>query len=179
MKGLYMRKSAIRTIAVTGATIGALTVGSALTSSSAVASTPGTSVQKQVDDQIRRHGGKQTSPGEVSYNAGAVKLVIPGASARAGTPNCPGGWYCFYESEFYEGRRLQFQDCGTNQSLTDYGFGNSASSWHNNSTNTVEVYDRDVTPFVTLWREGPISSASAVGATFDDRADFFYTYCGT
>ncbi|MEV0636330.1 peptidase inhibitor family I36 protein [Streptomyces sp. NPDC050619] len=120
-------------------------------------------------------GGMQTTANEISYADGAVKVVIPRPGAAA---TCPSGWYCFFQYADFGGRMLQFRDCGGNQSLTDYGFGNRTTSWVNNTQHTVEVYDKDAEPFVTLWREAANSRSSSVGDATDNRADFFYTYCG-
>ncbi|WP_433227373.1 peptidase inhibitor family I36 protein [Actinomadura formosensis] len=158
-------------------TIGSLTTSLAITPWAVAAPSPDLLVQQQVDDQIRSYGGIQTGPSEVSYKGGDVKLIIAKKQA-AGTANCPSGWYCFYQYKDWGGRRLQFKDCGSNQSLTDYGFGNLTTSWHNNSKNTVEVYDKSVDPFETLWRELPHSHSQFVGTLADNRADFFYAYCG-
>ena len=118
----------VRALAVTGMALGTLVTGTALAGSASAA--PGASVQNQVNDQIRRYGGAQTGPAEVSYDGGAVKVVFQGNVA--GTPNCPSNWYCFYQYKNWEGRRLQFQDCGASQSLEDYGFKGKTTSWHNN-----------------------------------------------
>ncbi|QKW36269.1 peptidase inhibitor family I36 protein [Actinomadura sp. NAK00032] len=163
-----------RALTVACMALGTLMAGTALASSASAA--PGTSVQDQVNDQITRFGGTQTGPTEVTYGNGAAKVVFQ--KNVAGTPNCPSGWYCFYQQKNWEDRRLQFQDCGGTQSLEDYGFKNQATSWHNNSTNKVTVYDRDTDPWTTLWGMTASSSSSFVGASADNRADLFYTECG-
>ncbi|WP_344892204.1 peptidase inhibitor family I36 protein [Actinomadura meridiana] len=90
---------------------------------------------------------------------------------------CPSGWYCFYESKNFGGRRLQFRDCGGTQYLTNYGFGNQTTSWQNTTKHTVYVYDNAATPPTYMWTEEPTTAALQVGETFDDRADSFYTGC--
>ncbi|TDD33088.1 hypothetical protein E1287_20530 [Actinomadura sp. KC06] len=163
-----------RALTVTCMALGALVAGTALAGSASAA--PDTSAQNQVNDQINRFGGVQTGPAEVSYGGGTAKVVFQ--TNVAGTPNCPSGWYCFYQEKNWDGRRLQFQDCGGSQSLEDYGFKNQASSRHNNSRHKVTVYDRDTDPWTTLWVMTARSSSSYVGASADNRADLFYTECG-
>ncbi|MFC5184237.1 peptidase inhibitor family I36 protein [Actinomadura harenae] len=135
-------------------------------------------VQAEIDDQLRTHpGGVQTGPNEITYKNGKVVLNIPSNPTLVDT--CASGAYCFFDGPDFTGRMLTFRDCGGNQSLTDYGFGNKTSSWQNKTKHTVEVYDKDVTPFVTLWREAPNSAASVVSAATYNKADFFHTYCGS
>jgi hypothetical protein len=169
----HILSATTRILAATTITGGAL-VG---VPGTALSATP-TPVQTQVDQQLRTYpGGVQTGPGEVSYNGGAVKVVIPDDS-RAAAAACPGGWYCFYENNNLGGRRLQFRDCGGTQYLTNYGFGNQTSSWQNTTKHTVYAYDNAVTPPTHLWTEEPTSEVVSVGAEHDNRADSFYTACG-
>ncbi|TMQ99257.1 hypothetical protein ETD83_18060 [Actinomadura soli] len=159
----------------TTAIVGAALFGAAGT---ALAAPPDAFVQAQIDQQLRTYpGGVQTGADEVSYKGGSVIVTFPSAT-NAANP-CTAGWYCFYQHKDFTGRKLSFRDCGGNQSLTDYGFGNQTSSWDNTTKHTVEVYDRDVSPFATLWREAPRSSSSQVSATTNEKADFFHTYCGS
>jgi hypothetical protein len=87
---------------------------------------------------------------------------------------CESGWYCFYATTGFGGRRLNFRDCGGRQSLENYGFGLQASSWVNTTRHTVFVYDG---AGVLLWKEEPRSASSEVGASRDHRAAFFETVC--
>ncbi|MGW0481367.1 peptidase inhibitor family I36 protein [Nonomuraea sp. NPDC003214] len=168
------RLTPLRVAAVTLITLSGFT---AMPMGAAQADRVDPSVQEQVDSQLHDYpGGVQSAPGVITYAGGSVKVVIPRAGAAA---TCPSGWYCFFQDRNWIGRMLQFRDCGGNQSLTDYGFGNQATSWVNNTRHLVEVYDRDVDPFDTLWREAANARASYVEAGKDNRADFFHTYCGS
>ncbi|MFC9972079.1 peptidase inhibitor family I36 protein [Spirillospora sp. NPDC127200] len=142
---------------------------------------PESSVQDQINDQLRDYpGGVQTAHNKVSYDGGRVVLTIPvSGTARAAADPCATNAYCFYDGPDFTGRKLTFRDCGGNQSLTDYGFGNKTSSWVNKTRHTVEVYDKDVSPFITLWREAPGAASANVGTAAYNKADFFYTSCGT
>ncbi|RAY15407.1 hypothetical protein DPM19_11990 [Actinomadura craniellae] len=164
-------RTAIARTAVTCAVV--ISVGAAM-STTAHAGTPDGEVQRQVATQIAAHGGTQTGPGEITYRNGAVKLIIPSARQAA---TCPGGWYCFFQYSNYRGRMLQFQDCGGDQFLGDYGFRNYTTSWQNHTGHTVEVFDEDVQPWKLLWTEHPTTEAVSVGTEADNRADFFTTYC--
>ncbi|WP_242890833.1 peptidase inhibitor family I36 protein [Actinomadura litoris] len=135
-------------------------------------------VQLQIDKQLADFpDGVQTSPNEVSYANGRVTVTFV-SSADEIADACASDAYCFYDLPNFGGRKLTYRDCGGNQSLTDYGFGNKTSSWVNNTKHMVEVYDKDVTPFVTLWREAAKSAAARVSTATDNKADFFHTYCG-
>jgi transcriptional regulator with XRE-family HTH domain len=101
----------------------------------------------------------------------------PPATGGDSTPTlygCEPGWYCFYATTGFGGRRLNFRDCGGRQSLENYGFGLQASSWVNTTRHTVFVYDG---AGVLLWKEEPRSASSEVGASRDHRAAFFETVC--
>lgn len=140
------------------------------------ASAAGSYTQEQINAQLRNYpGGVQTGPNEVSYKGGKVTVAFP-ANSPAVDP-CAAGAYCFYDGPDFTGRKLTFRDCGGWQYLTDYGFGNKTSSWHNKSKNTVQVYDEDVTPSKQLWTEQPDASSANVGSAAYNKADSFLTYC--
>ncbi|GAA4235602.1 hypothetical protein GCM10022254_43200 [Actinomadura meridiana] len=138
----------------------------------------GTNVLRQVSQVVAEHpGARQTGPGTVTFDNGAV-LTIPAAGATAGL--CASGWYCFFQNTNYGGRKLSFRDCGATglwQFLTDYGFGNSTSSWQNFTKHTVLVYDQDTQPPSTLWTENPSGESTNAGGA-DNKADAFETFCG-
>lgn len=144
----------------------------------AATSGPQADVQQQVNRITAGHpGARQTGPGTVTFSDGVV-LTIPAAGAAAGV--CTSGSYCFFQYTNYGGRKLTFKDCGANglwQYLTDYGFGNSTSSWQNYSKNTVLVYDQGTTPPTTLWTENPGGESTSTGNA-DNKADAFETFCG-
>ncbi|WP_165975724.1 peptidase inhibitor family I36 protein [Actinomadura rubrisoli] len=90
---------------------------------------------------------------------------------------CVANTYCFYDGANFTGRKLTFRDCGGWQYLTDYGFGNKTSSWHNKSKNNVQVYDEEASPRKQLWSEQPDASSVNVGSAAYNKADSFLTYC--
>lgn len=141
------------------------------------ASAGGSSAQEQITAQLRQYpGGVQTGPNEISYKGGRVTLTIPAEGAAAADP-CAAGAYCFYDGPDFTGRKLTFRDCGGWQYLTDYGFGNKTSSWTNATSNTVKVYDEDVSPRALLWTENPSTASANVGSGPYNKADSFLTYC--
>lgn len=64
----------------------------------------------------------------VSFEDGKVILELGG---EKGYYDCPYGWLCLFQDKDWEGRMLQFQDTGSWQNLTDYGFNDAMSSWRN------------------------------------------------
>jgi len=57
-----------------------------------------TGLQQQIDLQLRlAPGGQQTAANEVSYDNGkfVVTYATPGTMVT-GSPDCPSGWFCFY-----------------------------------------------------------------------------------
>ncbi|MGI5420252.1 hypothetical protein [Actinomadura luteofluorescens] len=158
--------------------VAALAVAAAMVAAPAQAATrtPQAEVQRQVDRVLAGHpDARQSAPGTVTFAGGAI-LEIPEAGTMATA--CTAGWYCFYADNDFGGRKLSFHDCGLTQYLTNYGFGNQTSSWRNTSVNTVYADDNNTQPPTQMWTEEPKSEAAAVGATFDNRADSFYTACG-
>lgn len=96
------------------------------------------------------------------------------------------GWTCFYQNIDFNhnscsgsgscgdgGRMLEFATCGT-QDLSSYGFSDQTTSWVNNTSSYVTVYDASNS---LLWSESPGSSSSYVGSADNDRADNFWLIC--
>lgn len=83
-------------------------------------------------------GGRQTSRNEVSYNSGkfVVTYALPGQSVLA-APDCPSGWFCFYDGATFGYPRGKLSDCGW-QDLDDYGWSDRTSSVHNRTGNKVD-----------------------------------------
>ena len=100
----------------------------------------------------------------------------PASSGGATTAlyGCPNGRYCFYATPGFTGRTLYFRDCGTRQSLDNYGFGQRTSSWVNNTAHTIFIYDGVGT---LLWKEEPRSASRDVGPERTARAMVFDTVC--
>lgn len=78
-------------------------------------------------------------------------------------------WYCFYEHDFWGGRRLQFKDT-CYDSMSNWGFNNQTTSWVNtNPYKTIYAWNySDYTG--ALWTEpGGVSKSSNVGTSDNDK----------
>lgn len=160
-------------------------------------------LQAEIDRQIALYGGTQVSAYEIAYGAGDPVMVFANpvtgefptdaanrvergqatqttpltTAYRYGCPYSSGGWACFYQNIDFNGsgsgRLLQFQSCGR-QSLATYGFSDQTSSWVNNTSSYVSVYDQYGTH---LWDESPGGLSAYVGDANNDRADNFWIIC--
>ena len=119
---------------------------------------------------------------------GAAATLSPlTTSYRYGCPyTATTGWTCFYQNIDFNhnscsgsgtcgdgGRMLEFSTCGT-QDLSTYGFSDQTTSWVNNTSSYVTVYDVNNS---LLWSESPGSSSSYVGSADNDKADNFWLIC--
>jgi hypothetical protein len=119
-------------------------------------------------------GGKQTSRNEVSYDNGkfVVTYALPGARTLA-APDCPRGWFCFYENLNFGYPRGRLSSC-YEQYLGDYGWNNRVSSVDNSTTTPISYHDISHFWLFTNYNPGAISY---VGDAANDRASFVYRYC--
>ncbi|GII92189.1 peptidase inhibitor family I36 protein [Sinosporangium siamense] len=119
-------------------------------------------------------GGKQTSRNEVSYDNGkfVVTYALPGQRAL-GVPDCPSGWFCFYEHINFGYPRGRLSDCGQ-QYLGDYGWNYRVSSVDNSTTSSVHYYDISYLYLFTNYNPGPIAY---VGNAANDQAAFVFRIC--
>lgn len=162
---------------VTGLTA-ALAIAAGAAPASAAPADPGSgTVQAQIDRQLRlTPDGTQISANQIAWRDGTVIMTFPSDDiAVQGTADCPAGWFCFWADAGFEGRRLQFSDCGQ-QDLGDWAFRNKTSSWQNTTGSRVEVWQYDLIND-KLWTEQPRSSSSWVGSANNDRADYFKRIC--
>lgn len=102
-------------------------------------------VQAQIDDHLAAHpGGTQISPTEISYGGGAFVMTFerPRNSIQ-GSPDCPGGWFCFYDYINYGYPRGKLSDCGK-QDLARWGWRNRTESVHHNQSYGSVVFIADL-----------------------------------
>lgn len=95
-------------------------------------------LQRQIDLQLTlAPGGKQTAPNEVSYDGGkfVVTYALPGATALA-APDCPSGWFCFYDYTSWGYPRGRLSSCGW-QDLGAYGWNDRTESTDSSVGNPV------------------------------------------
>ncbi|WP_407560886.1 peptidase inhibitor family I36 protein [Streptomyces sp. 184] len=141
-------------------------------------------LQKKVDAQLAKTpGGERTGVNEISWRDGQTVLTLPLPGERQarsvdqavgtlGTANCSKYYTCLYEHATFGGRRLSWQDCAFHD-LSDFGFNDKTSSWHNNqSTNTkTHVYNWTGGTWSRIWSSVAPSSDTYVGAGDNDKAD--------
>lgn len=93
---------------------------------------PTTDVQSQIDAQLARYpGGTQINATEISYAGGAFVMTFAPATGVLATPDCPSGWFCFYDGLNYGYPRGKLSSCGW-QDLALYGWQNRTESAHYN-----------------------------------------------
>jgi hypothetical protein len=95
-------------------------------------------LQQQINLQLKlAPGGQQTAPNEVSYAGGrfVVTYAMPG-SVNA-SPDCPGGWFCFYDHTNWGYPRGKLSDCGW-QDLGRFGWNDRTESVDNSTGNSIE-----------------------------------------
>lgn len=135
-------------------------------------------------------GEKTAPPSSPAVQHLAAKAAGPPVVGRAeagilAADNCPteaigNDWYCFWDHENFEGRRLQWNNTHTTRvRFSEYGFQNRVSSWSNKGGKTIRVYKNSGTNTcltsggVLLWTEAPHSRNSAVANSDDNQADCF------
>jgi hypothetical protein len=98
-------------------------------------------VQVQIDAHLAAYpGGTQISPTEISYGGGAFIMTFerPKISIE-GSPDCPRGWFCFYDYVNYGYPRGKLSDCGK-QDLGTWGWRNRTESVHHNQSSGSVVF---------------------------------------
>ncbi|GAA3380818.1 hypothetical protein GCM10020367_69620 [Streptomyces sannanensis] len=141
-------------------------------------------LQRQVDKQMATTpGGKQIGVNQIAWRGGKAVMTFPlpgEKKARAvdepfsamGSPNCSYKWTCLYEHSNFDGRRLTWSDCGGILDLSDWGFSDQTTSWHNNQTSGTKTRVYNWTgAWTLLWTSTAPSSSSNVGSTNNDKAD--------
>lgn len=109
--------------------------------------------------------------------------VSSSSEALSSAHGCPSGMYCVYEhSNWNEGRSpnapparmLKFSDC-TRNDLATYGFRDQTSSWVNNGSRKIAVWNAGncCRSDAILWTMEPQSLSAWVGDSANDKADFF------
>ncbi|MGN6814824.1 MAG: peptidase inhibitor family I36 protein [Solirubrobacterales bacterium] len=72
--------------------------------------------------------------GSLTTFSDGVQLFVPAVAGSVS--ECPSQYFCLWEDINFGGRRLQFHDTGSWQSLEPYGFLDKASSFYNNRGNS-------------------------------------------
>jgi hypothetical protein len=131
-------------------------------------------VTAQTPDGVTAPGSGGTRVGNtIVYNNGTVVLELaptaPQATAAATTTRCPAGWFCIFEHANFGGRMLRFRECCRVQNLTNYGFNDQMSSWHNRLRTDVYWY-YDINGRGTRRCAESGAQVSYVGAADNDEA---------
>lgn len=74
-------------------------------------------------------GGTQISPTEVSYAGGSFVVTFTKAVNATSGPDCPSGWFCFYDWPYFGYPRGKLSSCGW-QDLSKYGWHDRTESVH-------------------------------------------------
>nr|WP_269329155.1 peptidase inhibitor family I36 protein [Kineosporia babensis] len=92
--------------------------------------------------------------------------------SAAGEANCSDGYSCLYEHANWDGRRLQFFTCRY-ENLSDYGFQDQTSSWHNNQNTKASVVENFLALgiYEPLWTAQPKTASSQVADAQNEKAD--------
>ena len=97
-------------------------------------STNAADLQRQIDAQLAAHpGGKQLNASQISYANGAFIITMARPAGTAPNPDCPAGWFCFYEYTGFGYPRGQLSSCGW-QDLAWWGWNDRVESVHSNQT---------------------------------------------
>lgn len=137
------------------------------------------------DGQVRAYlaahpGGQPISANDISYGGGAFIVTVV-RSSRAASPDCPAGWFCFYEHVNFGYPRGKLSDCGW-QDLAPYGWRDRTESVHYNLlSGSVAFFNHGVsaqhTDDVRLFTVGTAQRTLANTGGNRNRADHVYRYC--
>lgn len=155
---------------------------SVLVSSLALGATPAAAATKStVADQVERYlathpGGRQISATDVAYGDGALIVSVVRTNALSG-PDCPSGWFCFYDGINYTYPRGKLSDCGF-QALSTWYWQNRTESVHYNlSTGSVTFLDETGSLDTILFSVSTSRRTMADVGSARNRADYVFRYC--
>jgi hypothetical protein len=141
------------------------------------------SVDPRVSAYLAAHpGGQVISGNDISYGGGRfIVSVVPPAGAAAGVPDCPVGWFCFYEYINFGYPRGKLSDCGW-QDLAYWNWQDRTESAHYNLNTGYTVFlDHGSSPQHT--DDVRLFTVSATARTIADvgvhrnKANHVYRYC--
>jgi hypothetical protein len=140
---------------------------------------PSTDLQTEVEAYLAAHpGGQQISATEISYGGGTLVVAVAPASGVEGVPDCPSGWFCFYEYPWYGYPRGKLSDCGL-QFLATWSWQNRIDSVHHNqSFGTVSFIDETGEIDTKLFSVSPSKRTISDAGWACNRADYVFRLCG-
>jgi peptidase inhibitor family I36 len=132
---------------------------------------------EQVRAYMATHpGGQQINATEVAYNGGAFVVTVVRTDGLSG-PDCPAGWFCFYDGINFTYPRGKLSDCGF-QRLSTWSWQNRVESAHYNlSTGSVVFIDETGSLDTALFTISTSRPAIADVGSARNRADYVYRYC--
>jgi len=138
----------------------------------------GATVQRQVDVYLAAHpGGVQINSTEISYAGGAFVVTVVRPAGTFASPDCPAGWFCFYDRTNFNYPRGKLRDCGW-QDLGWWGWRDRTESVHYNLSLGSVVFINE-----TGATDTAIFTVSTTKRTIADvypnrnRADYVFRYC--
>jgi hypothetical protein len=127
-------------------------------------------------------GGVRINGTQVSYGGGVfIVTVVPPPGVEA-APDCPSGWFCFYEDINYGYPRGQLSDCGW-QDLAWWSWQDRTESVHYNmSTGSVVFINHAAgssshTNDVRLFEVNTVVRTIADVSPYKNMADHVYRFC--
>jgi hypothetical protein len=133
-------------------------------------------VRAQVQAYLAAHpGGHQINATEISYDGGLVVTVVRTDSLTG--PDCPSGWFCFYDGINFTYPRGKLSDCGF-QRLSTWSWQNRVESAHYNlPTGSVVFIDETGSTDTALFTIGTSRPAIADVGSARNRADYVFRFC--
>jgi hypothetical protein len=134
-------------------------------------------IQRQVIAYLTSHpGGRQINPTDISYGNGAFIVSVVRLAPLA-APDCPSGWFCFYDGINYGYPRGKLSSCGF-QDLGTWGWRNRTESVHYNmSTGSVTFINETGTTDTSLFSVSTSRRTIADVSPYRNQADYVYRYC--
>ncbi|GGM80935.1 peptidase inhibitor family I36 protein [Dactylosporangium sucinum] len=133
-----------------------------------------TATHAELTRYLREHpGGIPTAPDTISYLGGALVVTLRAPARAQGSPDCPSGWFCFYDRPGWGYPRGKLSDCWY-QNLATWYWQDRTESVHNNTGTTVTFYDG-------AYRAGSAMFAAGAGVALSsvppNRANYVYRSC--
>lgn len=139
-------------------------------------------VQQQVDAYLAEHpGGEQINATEISYGGGVFIVTVVREVGTLASPDCPSGWFCFYDDLNYGYPRGKLSSCGW-QDLAWWAWHDRTESVHYNlSTGSVWFINHGEgtshSNDVSLFDANTVVRARADVSPYRNVADHVYRYC--
>jgi hypothetical protein len=134
--------------------------------------------QAQVAAYMAAHpGGQQISATEIAYGGGRFVVTVTRPAGTLAAPDCPSGWYCFYDRTNFNYPRGKLSDCGW-QDLGWWGWRNRTESVHYNMASGSALFMNEAGATDTiLFTVSPTRRTIVDVGTHRNKADYVYRYC--